>query len=77
MYRWISDKASNALFSSYSLSGSDKAASNKESRNLTSSEIVFSDSWKSPASINYQAYKTKPWLSTEKLITFSVHNKRN
>lgn len=75
MYWWISDRASNALFSLYSLSGSDRVASNKESRKLTSSEMVFLDSFESPTSANYQAYKIITVNS--KLITFQLTNKTN
>ena len=75
MYRRISDRASNASFSLRSLSGSERAASNKESRKLTSSEKVFSYSRESPTSSNYQAYKIIRINS--KLITFQLTNETN
>lgn len=68
MYRWISERASNALFSARSSSGSERVVSDKESRNSTSSKMVFSESLKSPASANYQVQNQ--YTVNIKLITF-------
>lgn len=74
MYRWISDRAPYALFSARSSSGSKRVVSDKESRNSTSSKMVFSESLKSPASANYQVQNQ--YTVNIMLITFlSVHTK--
>lgn len=74
MYRWISDRAPYALFSARSSSGSERVVSDKESRNSTSSKMVFSESLKSPASANYQVQNQ--YTVNIMLITFlSVHTK--
>jgi hypothetical protein len=57
------------------LSGSDRVASNKESRNLTGPEIVFLNSSKSPTSVNYQSYKIITVKSKVIIVTFQLNRK--